>query len=81
MTSRETSKNLDSSDRLLSELGHVIDQAKIVKYIVQTSDRIHQLKLDNAASHKIQFLSDQLPLLENKLANLRLIRKQKRINL
>ena len=81
MTSRETSKNLDSSDRILSELGHVIDEAEIVKYIIQISDRIHQLKLDNAPSHKIQFLSDQLPLLENKLANLRLIRKQKRINL
>ena len=81
MTSRETSKNLDSSDRILSELGYVIDQAKIVKYIVQISDRIHQLKLGDAPSHKIQFLSDQLPLLENKLANLRLIRKQKRINL
>ncbi len=77
MASRAVPKNLDSTDQILSELGHVIDEAEIVKYIVQISDRVHQLKLDNAPSYKIEFLSHQLSLLENKLANLRLIRKQK----
>ncbi len=70
--------NTPSTDRILSELDHVIDEAEIVRYIVRISDRIHQLKLDKAPSHKIQFLSEQLPVLENKLASLRKIRQQKR---
>ncbi len=77
MGSREIPKNLDSTDRILSELGRVIDEAEVVKYIVKISDRIHRLKLSNEPSHKIQFLSEQLSLLEKKLADLRLIRKQK----
>ncbi len=77
MASREVPKPLKSTDRILSELGHVIDEAEIVKYIVQISDRIHRLKLDKAPSHKIELLSEQLSLLENKLTSLRLIRKEK----
>ncbi len=60
MASREVPKPLKGADRILSEVGHVIDEAEIVKYIVQISDRLHQLKLDKAPSHKIQFLSGVL---------------------
>ncbi len=76
MTSRDASTDPDSTDRLLSDLGHIIDEAEIVGYIVRISDKIHQLKLDQAPPNKIKDLSDQLSLLENKLAGLRLIRRQ-----
>ncbi len=77
MASKQKPNTPNSTDRILSELDHVIDEAEIVKYIVRISDRIHQLKLNKAPSHMIEYQSEQLSLLENKLANLRLIRKQK----
>ncbi len=77
MAREDLPKDPDNTGRILSELSHVVDEAEIVKYIVRVSDKIHKLKLDNAPSYKIEFLSGQISLLENKLASLRLIRKQK----
>ena len=76
MTNKDTASDPDSLDRLLLELGHVIDEAEIVKNIVRISDKIYQLKMDEAPPGKIKNLSAQLEPLENRLASLRLIRKQ-----
>ncbi len=77
MSIKDIPQDSDSTDSLLSELGHVIDEAEMVKYIVRISDKIYQLKMDDASPDKINFLSGQLSLLENRLASLRLIRNQK----
>ena len=77
MENRDISPDPYDTGRILSELSQVIDEAEIVKYIVRVSDKIHRLKLNKAPSYKIEFLSGQITLLENKLASLRLIRKQK----
>ncbi len=76
MTSKDAPTDSDNTGRLLADLGHIIDEAELVKFIVRLSDKIYQLKLDEAPSQKIEALSDQLSLLENRLASLRLIRKQ-----
>lgn len=77
MDRKVVSKDVDSTDRVLSELGHVIDEAELVKYMVRISDEIHRLKLDNAPSNDIKFLSGQLSLLEDRLARLRSNREHK----
>ena len=60
-----------STDRLLNCLGLAIDEAKLVRSIIESKDRAYQLKKDNPFSDRLIFINREITYLEKKLAQVR----------
>ena len=60
-----------STDRLLTCLGLAIDEAKLVKSIIESKDMAHKLKNKKPLSEKLSHLNREIEYLELKLAKVR----------
>ncbi len=60
-----------STDRLLSCLSLAIDEAKLVREIIQAKNRAHTEKSENSFSHRLALINREIELLEMKLAQVR----------
>jgi len=57
--------------RLLSNLDSAIDEAKLVRQLVNLSDNLHKIQAMPNQSGRIEFLRKEISTLEDRLANLR----------
>ena len=62
---------LTSTDRLLTCLGLAIDEAKLVRSIIESKDMAHKLKNEKPLSKKLCQLNREIEYLEVKLAKVR----------
>ena len=60
-----------STDRLLTCLGLAIDEAKLVRSIIESKDMAHKLKNEKPLSEKLCHLIREIEYLEVKLAKVR----------
>ena len=60
-----------STDRLLTCLSLAIDEAKLVREIIQAKDRANKEKSENHFSHRLILINREIELLEAKLARVR----------
>lgn len=60
-----------STDRLLTCLGLAIDEAKLVRSIIESKDMAHKLKNEKPLSEKLCHLNREIEYLEVKLAKVR----------
>ncbi len=56
-----------STDRLLACLGLAIDEAKLVREIVQTKDQVYKEVPADSYSRRLLYLNREIELLEDKL--------------
>ncbi|MDH3635350.1 MAG: hypothetical protein OES20_11670 [Gammaproteobacteria bacterium] len=60
-----------STNRLLTCLGLAIDEAKLVRSIIESKDLAHKLKNEKPLSEKLRRLNREIEYLEAKLAKVR----------
>lgn len=60
-----------STGRLLACLGLAIDEAKLVRSLIQSRDLAHKLKVKNPFSDRLIHLNREIRYLEKKLAEVR----------
>ena len=60
-----------STDRLLTYLGLAIDEAKLVRSIIESKDMTNKLKNEKPLSEKLCHLNREIEYLEVKLAKVR----------
>ena len=60
-----------STARLLRCLGLAIDETKLVRSINISREMMRQLEANNPSSHRLLFLSKEIPSLEARLAEIR----------
>ena len=60
-----------STGRMLSCLGLAIDEAKLVRSLIQSKDMIHQMKAEKSFSDRLNHLNREIKYLEKKLAEVR----------
>jgi len=60
-----------STGRLLICLGLAIDEAKLVRSLIQSKDLVHTLKAENPISDRLIHLNREINYLEKKLAEVR----------
>jgi hypothetical protein len=60
-----------TTNRILANLGFAIDEAKIVRSIVEYSDHLRKIKYVPEASKRAQFIRDEIVRLETKLSQTR----------
>ena len=60
-----------STNRLLTCLGLAIDEAKLVRSIIESKDLAHKLKNEKPLSEKLRRLNMEIEYLEAKLAKVR----------
>ena len=62
---------LTSKDRLLTCLGLAIDEAKLVRSLIESKDRAGQLKANDPFSQQLIYLNKEINYLEVKLTQVR----------
>lgn len=60
-----------STDQLLNHLGLAIDEAKLVRAIIESKDEAYRLKKDSPFSDRLIYLNREITYLETKLEQLR----------
>ena len=60
-----------STDRLLACLSLAIDEARLVREILQAKDHAHKLESSPAFAHRLLYLNREIELLEDKLEKVR----------
>ncbi len=61
-----------STNRLLACLGLAIDEAKLVRDIVQTKDQVYKEVSADSYSRRLLYLNREIELLEDKLEKVRI---------
>ena len=62
---------LTSKDRLLTCLGLAIDEAKLVRSLIESKDRVGKLKENDPSSRQLTYLNREINYLEVKLTQVR----------
>ena len=60
-----------STDRLLTCLGLAIDEAKLVRSIIESRDLAHKLKTEKLLPERLAYIDREIEYLEAKLAEVR----------
>jgi hypothetical protein len=60
-----------STARMLTCLGLAIDEAKLVRSLIQSKDMAHQMKAEKSFSDRLNHLNREIKYLEKKLAEVR----------